>query len=105
MDGDVHAWHNKQFTGYNWIQPPAFLTHWDLFQTHFESCWLDLHKGQKALNTLLKGVIIQKYSVKQYNKFNKLLTLTNTNSQNPAILCQYVTSLKPLIHTTTITPL
>jgi hypothetical protein len=98
LEGDTRSWHDEQLKMYACIPPPAHLTDCALFDVEFKAQWTDPHEGEKALDKILKGNIVQRMSVKLYNdQFNEALTLSGESEQSLSILRSYDTGLKPAI--------
>jgi hypothetical protein len=80
-------------------QVPLHLTHWDEFVHVFKAWWTDPNEAEKALDTIMRGRITQKTSVKLYNDlFNETMNLSGENGINKAILHAYMTGLKPSVN-------
>src|SRR5882757_2457122 len=95
MEGDVSHWQDEQLAQYTLLPQPVHLTDRELFTVEFKAHWTDPYEGEKALDRILKGQIIQRTSVKAYNdQFNKALSLTMETGANAAILRSYETGLK-----------
>ena len=85
--------------------PPPHLLDWDNFVTTFEARWTDPHKANKAMDKIMRGLIIQKTSVKIYNdQFNEAMGLAGLTGANTAIDCAYVIGLKGPIRQAAIAP-
>jgi len=103
MDGDASHWPDEQLVQYSLVPPPAHLTDWMLFVAEFKTWWNDPYKSEKALDRILKGRVVQRTSVNDYNdQFNEALSLIMETGANAAILRSYETGLKPAVRNAAI---
>ncbi len=98
MEGDASHWRAEQLSQYARVPPPAHLMDRAMFEAEFKARWADPYEGEKALDKILKGQIIQRTSVKNYNdQFNEALSLTTLTGKDASILRSYEAGLKPTI--------
>ena len=98
MEGDASNWRAEQLSRYALVPPPAHLMDRALFEVEFKARWINSYEGEKALDKILKGQIIQRTSVKNYNdQFNEALSLTTRTGTDASILRSYEAGLKPTI--------
>jgi len=98
LEGDTAHWRDEMLDGYDVVSPaapPPHLIDWDDFVTVFEARWTDPHEADKAMDKIMRGLIIQKTLVKIYNdQFNEAMGLAGLTGANMAIDCAYVIGLK-----------
>ena len=98
MEGDASDWRAEQLSQCALVPPPAHLTDRALFEVEFKARWIDSYEGEKALDKILTGQIIQRTSVKDYNdEFNEALSLTTRTGTDASILRSYEAGLNPTI--------
>jgi len=108
LEGDTAHWRDEMLDGYDVVAPaapPPHLIDWDDFMMVFEARWMDPHEADKALDKIMRGLIIQKTSVKIYNnQFNEAMGLAGLTGANTAIDHAYVIGLKGPVHQAAIAP-
>lgn len=106
IGGDARVWQGIQLTLLGRDPVPAHLTTWDNFQNDFEARWTDPYEAKKAREKIMKGVVIQRTSVRIYNdQFNAVLALTGIDKNDGLILHCYTAGLKSAVRVAAIAPL
>jgi hypothetical protein len=68
VEGDARPWRDEQLKMYARVPPPAHLTDRALFDAEFKARWTDPHEGERALDRILRGNIVQRTSVENLNR-------------------------------------